>query len=49
MVFLVLVVLTSGCTTTQEEQTSSDTNSSDVQMEKMEDAPTGMDGNMTPT
>jgi hypothetical protein len=49
--FLVLVVLTSGCTTTQEEQTSSDTNSSDVsdlQMEDMGEPPAGMDGNMTP-
>nr|WP_321498208.1 hypothetical protein [uncultured Methanolobus sp.] len=43
------MVLTSGCTTTQEEQTSSDdTNSSDVQMGEMGEAPAGMDGNMTP-
>ncbi len=49
MVLLILVVLTSGCTTTQEEQTSSDdTNSSDVQMGEMGEAPAGMDGNMTP-
>lgn len=45
MVFLVLLVFTSGCTDTQENQTSSDSNSSDVQMEE---SPTELDGNMTP-
>jgi hypothetical protein len=42
MVFLVLFVFVSGCVSTQEDQTASDSNSSDVQMG---DAPTG---NMTP-
>lgn len=45
MVFLVLLVFTSGCINTQEDQTSSDSNSSDIQMEE---SPTELDGNMTP-
>lgn len=45
MVFLALLVFTSGCTNAQEDQTSSDSNLSDVQMGE---SPTELDGNMTP-
>lgn len=45
MTFLALLIFTSGCIDSQEDQTSSDSNSSDVQMGE---PPAGMDGNMTP-